>query len=602
MWPLACAVFLVLAAVTPSLSEENLVDPTGTAGQEDPRMGVDGQGNVLAIWQDWREGGGLRSAYRPSGGPWESSVPVDPSSTAYQGLPGLVVDTAGNGYAVWEDRRGNLRHTRFAYRPAGGDWGPSEVVSPSTERQLWPVLAGNSQGGLVAAWTQDAPDGNYDVYAAVRPAGGAWGTGERVTDTTGSAHAISVAMDAMGGAYAIWKDDRNGGNDLYFSARTPVGVWTPNVRVNDDTAGASLLDPDLAVDNDGNLHAIWWDTRNGSGDIYADYRPAGSSWGQDARVSDDVNSSGERDPALTILPGNYVAAVWVDDRDQTASIYGSGRPAGGSWGGNVLLHAWAPSRGLGSSTSNAADPMWEGMFFDPRLLLLNPNALLLYYATTIEDIMDAPPFVAYYLTGLLWRLGVIPDEVFLRTGDIQPFIARLINAFGHAMGEGRDGLEPEWAATGGDLSTTTGFSTEYTARETGDQMVTAALTYELEGGASSGMARHRLTMALSDTAIVHVSASAERLDPSPAEFSLSRNHPNPVSSRTTVEFGVPAPCRVVLGIYDAMGRHIASAVDSDHGPGTYRVELECESLPPGVYLYRIGIGGFTASRAMVVAK
>ena len=45
------------------------------------------------------------------------------------------------------------------------------------------------------------------------------------------------------------------------------------------------LEPDLAVDRQGNAYAAWVDYRDGDAAIYAATRPVGGEWGKNARVS-----------------------------------------------------------------------------------------------------------------------------------------------------------------------------------------------------------------------------------------------------------------------------------------------------------------------------
>jgi len=110
--------------------------------------------------------------------------------------------------------------------------------------------------------------------------------------------------------------------------RQALGGWSADVQVNDDIGEASLYNPDLAVDSDGNLHAVWDDIRNGDYDIFASYRPAAGTWSADVEVSDDETGASQRNPAVSIMTNNSAATVWVDEREEVSSIYGAGRPAG----------------------------------------------------------------------------------------------------------------------------------------------------------------------------------------------------------------------------------------------------------------------------------
>lgn len=88
----------------------------------------------------------------------------------------------------------------------------------------------------------------------------------------------------------------------------------------------------------------------------------------------------------------------------------------------------------------------------------------------------------------------------------------------------------------------------------------------------------------------------------PKEFKLLQNYPNPFNPITTIAFDVKEPCRVVLKIYNLMGREMATLVDSHHQPGQYKVTFQSVGFASGVYLYSIRMGDFTAVRKMVLME
>jgi len=88
----------------------------------------------------------------------------------------------------------------------------------------------------------------------------------------------------------------------------------------------------------------------------------------------------------------------------------------------------------------------------------------------------------------------------------------------------------------------------------------------------------------------------------PSGFVLEGNYPNPFNPRTTLRFTLPAPDRVRLTVYDALGRTAAVLVDAPLAAGLHAYVFEAGHLPSGVYLYRLEAGGLTRTRAMLLAK
>jgi hypothetical protein len=128
-----------------------------------PSVAVDDAGNAVAVWESRiAEPAGIVTlwAARSAGGTW--SAPMALKSGSADGVQ-LEMDGAGTAHALWI-QEGTLRSAR---RPAGGAFGPSEVIAPAFGRV---VLEVSGDGRALAVW-QSTP---FRLSAATRPAGGAW--------------------------------------------------------------------------------------------------------------------------------------------------------------------------------------------------------------------------------------------------------------------------------------------------------------------------------------------------------------------------------------------------------------------------------------------
>jgi hypothetical protein len=93
----------------------------------------------------------------------------------------------------------------------------------------------------------------------------------------------------------------------------------------------------------------------------------------------------------------------------------------------------------------------------------------------------------------------------------------------------------------------------------------------------------------------------------PETFALYQNYPNPFNPTTTIRFALPQSARVVLKVYDVVGREVQTLVSGPMNAGTYDVTWNGRNqanLPvaSGVYLYRLDVGDQVMTRRMVLVK
>ncbi len=88
---------------------------------------------------------------------------------------------------------------------------------------------------------------------------------------------------------------------------------------------------------------------------------------------------------------------------------------------------------------------------------------------------------------------------------------------------------------------------------------------------------------------------------------LAQNHPNPFNPSTTIEFYIPEGGPVSLCVYDVGGRLVRILVNGASEPGNYSVTWPGlddigNSVPSGVYFYRLTAGKKTISKKMVLLR
>jgi len=188
-----------------------------------------------------------------------------------------------------------------------------------------------------------------------------------------------------------------------------------------------------------------------------------------------------------------------------------------------------------------------------------------------------------YVVPWIDSLAVSPREATVQSGGQVQF-----HAVGYDSAKNTVAVRVRWLASGGQI-TSDGLYTSGSVSDTARYWVVAF--YPATGHA--------------DTAWVTVSPAtgAEESGPTaPLEFALYQNYPNPFNPVTTIAFTVRERCRVVLKVYDLLGREVATLMDGQKEAGRYRVTFSAEGLPSGVYVVAIRMGSYHATRKMVLLK
>jgi len=88
----------------------------------------------------------------------------------------------------------------------------------------------------------------------------------------------------------------------------------------------------------------------------------------------------------------------------------------------------------------------------------------------------------------------------------------------------------------------------------------------------------------------------------PRGYVLSQNYPNPFNPVTSITYTLPQAERVLLGVYDLLGREVARLVDSVQAAGNHVIVFDARELASGVYLYRMKTAGFTEVKRLVLLR
>ena len=309
-------------------------DTTAT-NQTWPALVIDTAGTLHGLWADDNASASTIYYSRSTdhGGTWSAAVSLldaglSSSLQAYN--PGLALDRQGNLHAVWCDTRNGNPDLFYSHLISGTlTWSPNVRVDDDTSGaiQARPAIAVDQTGLLHVTWA-DERAGNANIFYSRSNDGGAhWSSKVRVNDDTGTANQrdARIAVDAAGNVDAIWTDERNGNPDIYAARRVAAtGLWSANVRVNDDTGTQAQSMPDIAIDTSGIAHAVWYDYRENNANnssIYYASAPAGTlNWSANTRASDVLRTS-RQTARLAVDSAGNVHVIWMDARHGSYDLY-----------------------------------------------------------------------------------------------------------------------------------------------------------------------------------------------------------------------------------------------------------------------------------------
>ncbi len=88
----------------------------------------------------------------------------------------------------------------------------------------------------------------------------------------------------------------------------------------------------------------------------------------------------------------------------------------------------------------------------------------------------------------------------------------------------------------------------------------------------------------------------------PTVFKLHQNFPNPFNPVTKIKFDLPKESKVVIKVYDLLGREVKTLTNEVRKAGYHEIPFDGTNLASGIYFYKIEAGTFVDSKKMVLIK
>ena len=93
----------------------------------------------------------------------------------------------------------------------------------------------------------------------------------------------------------------------------------------------------------------------------------------------------------------------------------------------------------------------------------------------------------------------------------------------------------------------------------------------------------------------------------PETYALSQNYPNPFNPTTNIQFSVAKAGPVRIDIYDMVGQHVSTLLNTTMSSGNYNITWNGDDktgarVASGMYLYRMIAGNFAMTKKMLMVK
>lgn len=511
-----------------------------------------GYEKFVLTWQNDTDGERniFNQSYSMAGEFSENAVKVNVNrENQTQNHPTLDLDNQGNMVISWQDYQAGL-HNPHIYAQFYGTDGVLKgncfrVDTDNGAAELPSAAIGDNETGIIV-W-QSSQNENYDIFLQpVSPDG--------IIDSTrvqimGDEDQINPSVSAGNSNFVVtWQDSRNGNYDIYAQLYSIDFIpKMPHFKVNDDLGIAHQTSPVTAMNSSGLFCMTWQDSRNGwDDDIYLQcFDNMGMAQGVNIRVNDEQINAEQAEPVVAIDgAGNYIV-TWRDHRN-------------GLHDPDIYAQCYFHDGTLNNTNFRVNDDLDWSYQFNPSIAADSSGNFLITWVDTRNGNYDI--YTQRYDSD-----GTQIGSNFRITGtgqniQLDPVVKIQDNK-----------IYSLW--------------TDNRAGDTGYDIWANVLDWS---NPSTGVASEKVSRTISN-------------------FRLEQNYPNPFNPKTTIQYDLPEDSFVELQILNIRGQLMKNLVSELRQAGHHQclwngTDIDGNSVPSGIYFYRLKAAKFNLTRRMVLMK
>ena len=299
-------------------------------GGDDPATSAD-SGRIYIAWQDARlfaipttgEPKSYSIFFRTFQSRGGAGFGPEIQVTAYDSLnastsPVVACGDSSRVYVVYQRTvSGNAELYYAVYRSDTRVMGPEQQLTNDPAFSGLASVAATRDGVVNVVWTDTRILGRNQIWWKRFVPGIGWSADSQIVVSSGQATTPSLAATRSGHLHLVWRDTRDGNNEIYYKEYTPAAGWDlvdTRLTIN----SASQIQPQVDADPLDNVYVVWTDSRVSSSDpdIWYIDRKAGIWEPETALVysATDPTGSVQQFPGITHdgIPELYV--TWTDER------------------------------------------------------------------------------------------------------------------------------------------------------------------------------------------------------------------------------------------------------------------------------------------------
>jgi predicted lipoprotein with Yx(FWY)xxD motif len=602
---------------------------TAADDQGESQIVSDGSGRAIVTWSDYRNGNYDIYAQKINSlgeVQWTNDgVPVC-TAVSYQVSPQIVNDGSEGAIITWSDNRNVFDDNIYVQRINSlGEvqWTTNGVpVCIATDHQTYPQIVNDGSGGAIIAWFDDRNGSDLDIYVQKINSTSIvqWTTdGVPVCTAAGNQYVSKIVNDGLGGVIITWYDRRKVSNDdIYVQKINSSGLvqWTVN-GVPVCTAAGNQSSPRIVSDGSGGAIITWHGYRNGSdADIYAQKIDALGYLGIVNPVLASVNDiRGDQGGMVSI---NWNASAYDMYQKKVVTYYSIWRGIetdnGATVGKEIKPGEMNPNfSGKAYRTVNSQNgtTYWEWLGNIPSHYLSNYS----YTANTLSDSTSSGNlYFKFFVSAqtedpfVFWDSNIDSGYSVDNLSPLSPqnLVATLLTDRNIELSWSKNSVDPDVKNYQVHRSENEGFTPDETTLLSSltdtiflDNDVPSNITsvyYKITAVDIHG----NISLPSDEASIILVGVEQDK--ELPVEYAISQNYPNPFNPSTTISYQLADRSKVILKVYDGLGKEMETLVNEEKAAGTYEVTWNAENLPSGVYFYKLKAGSFIQTRKMILLK